>query len=93
MYKRQVEDEESPIEILKIDASAEVLQRQRMQQMRAARDETLVAARLAELTQAAKDEVNVIPAMLDCARVYCTLYEIRHALETVWGAYREPVFF
>ncbi|MBK7596385.1 MAG: methylmalonyl-CoA mutase [Gemmatimonadetes bacterium] len=88
-----VEDEESPIEILKIDASAEVLQRQRMQQMRAARDETLVAARLAELTQAAKDEVNVIPAMLDCARVYCTLYEIRHALETVWGAYREPVFF
>ncbi|MBK6495227.1 MAG: methylmalonyl-CoA mutase [Gemmatimonadetes bacterium] len=88
-----VEDEESPIEILKIDASAEVLQRQRMQQMRGARDETLVARRLAELTQAAKDEVNVIPAMLDCARVYCTLYEIRHALETVWGAYREPVFF
>ena len=88
-----VEDAESPIEILKIDASAEVLQRQRMQQMRGARDETLVARRLAELTQAAKDEVNVIPAMLDCARVYCTLYEIRHALETVWGAYREPVFF
>ncbi len=88
-----VEDEESPIEILKIDASAEVLQRQRMQQMRGARDEMLVARRLAELTQAAKDEVNVIPAMLDCARVYCTLYEIRHALETVWGAYREPVFF
>ena len=88
-----VEEEESPIEILKIDASAEVLQRQRMQQMRGARDEMLVARRLAELTQAAKDEVNVIPAMLDCARVYCTLYEIRHALETVWGAYREPVFF
>ncbi|MBP6444660.1 MAG: methylmalonyl-CoA mutase, partial [Gemmatimonadales bacterium] len=86
-----VEDAESPIEILKIDASAEVLQRQRMQQMRGARDEMLVARRLAELTQAAKDEVNVIPAMLDCARVYCTLYEIRHALETVWGAYREPV--
>jgi len=31
--------------------------------------------------------------MLDCARVYATLYEIRHALERVWGAYREPVFF
>ena len=88
-----VEDEESPIEILKIDASAEVLQRQRMHEMRAARDEALVASRLAVLTQAAKDEVNVIPAMLDCARAYCTLFEIRHALETVWGAYREPVFF
>jgi methylmalonyl-CoA mutase N-terminal domain/subunit len=88
-----VEEEESPIEILKIDASAEVLQRRRMQQMRSARDEARVADRLAVLTQAAKDEVNVIPAMLDCARAYCTLYEIRHALETVWGAYREPVFF
>lgn len=88
-----VEEEEAPIEILKIDASAEVLQRQRMQQMRAARDEAVVASRLAVLTQAAKDEVNVIPAMLDCARAYCTLFEIRHALETVWGAYREPVFF
>jgi methylmalonyl-CoA mutase N-terminal domain/subunit len=30
---------------------------------------------------------------LDCARAYCTLYEIRHALEAVFGAYREPVFF
>jgi len=31
--------------------------------------------------------------MLDCARADCTLYEIRHALERVYGAYREPVFF
>jgi methylmalonyl-CoA mutase, N-terminal domain len=37
--------------------------------------------------------MNVLPAMLDCARANCTLYEIRHALERVWGAYREPVFF
>ncbi len=28
-----------------------------------------------------------------CARAYCTLYEIRAALEDVFGAYREPVFF
>jgi methylmalonyl-CoA mutase N-terminal domain/subunit len=26
-------------------------------------------------------------------RSYCTLYEIRAALEDVFGAYREPVFF
>jgi methylmalonyl-CoA mutase N-terminal domain/subunit len=88
-----VEESEAPIEILKIDASAEVQQRARMQQMRAERDDTVVAERLAALTEAARQDVNVIPAMLDCARAYCTLYEIRHALETVWGAYREPVFF
>ena len=36
---------------------------------------------------------NVLPFILECARRYCTLYEIRAALETVFGAYREPVFF
>ncbi len=39
------------------------------------------------------EDRNVIPAMLDCARAYCTLFEIRHELEAIWGAYREPVFF
>jgi methylmalonyl-CoA mutase N-terminal domain/subunit len=31
--------------------------------------------------------------MLECVRAYCTLYEIRYAMEKVFGAYREPVFF
>jgi methylmalonyl-CoA mutase N-terminal domain/subunit len=34
-----------------------------------------------------------MPYILECARQYCTLYEIRSALESVFGAYREPVFF
>jgi methylmalonyl-CoA mutase N-terminal domain/subunit len=34
-----------------------------------------------------------MPFILECARRYCTLYEIRAALESVFGAYREPVFF
>jgi len=34
-----------------------------------------------------------MPAMLDCARAYCTLFEIRHVLEEIYGNYREPVFF
>ena len=34
-----------------------------------------------------------MPAMLDCARAYCTLHEIRDVLERVYGSYREPVFF
>jgi methylmalonyl-CoA mutase N-terminal domain/subunit len=87
------EDDEEPIDILRVDESAETLQRGRMKQMRAARDEAAVAERLALLGQAAKEDRNIIPAMLDCARSYCTLYEIRFVLEEVWGAYREPVFF
>jgi methylmalonyl-CoA mutase N-terminal domain/subunit len=41
----------------------------------------------------ARQDRNLIPPMLDCARACCTLNEIREALERVYGAYREPVFF
>ena len=36
---------------------------------------------------------NLIPFILDAARADATLYEIRAAMEDVFGAYREPVFF
>ncbi|MGH7645071.1 MAG: methylmalonyl-CoA mutase family protein, partial [Gemmatimonadales bacterium] len=68
-------------------------QRRRLARLRAERDTALVERRLEELRQAAERDGNVIGPMLDCARAYCTLYEIRHALERVYGAYREPVFF
>jgi methylmalonyl-CoA mutase N-terminal domain/subunit len=61
--------------------------------MRAARDDAAVQARLDALRTAARGSENLIPFILDCARAYCTLYEIRAALEDVFGAYREPVFF
>jgi methylmalonyl-CoA mutase N-terminal domain/subunit len=53
----------------------------------------VVAERLTALGRAAEQDENIIPAMLDCARAYCTLYEIRHVLEGIYGSYREPVFF
>src|SRR6266487_79636 len=86
-------DDDHPVEILKVSNDAEQQQRQRLARLRAERDNELVGRRLEALRQAAESDHNVIGAMLDCARAYATLYEIRHALERVWGAYREPVFF
>ncbi len=88
-----VEDSEEPIEILKVEEAAERAQRERMAALRDRRDDALVTGRLATLRADAEAGRNVIPAMLDCARAYCTLYEIRHVLEEVWGSYREPIFF
>jgi len=64
-----------------------------MAELRRRRDADLVEKRLAALRQAAKTPQNLMPYILDCARAYCTLYEIRAAMESVFGAYREPVFF
>jgi methylmalonyl-CoA mutase N-terminal domain/subunit len=88
-----VEEAEAPVQILKVGDTAERTQRERMARMRAARDSALVEERLAALRCAAAEDRNIIPAMLDCARAYCTLFEIRHVLEEIYGSYREPVFF
>jgi methylmalonyl-CoA mutase N-terminal domain/subunit len=86
-------EDDHPVEILKISNGTEEAQRHRLARLRTERDNVLVAVRLEALRQAGENDHNVIGPMLDCARAYCTLYEIRHALERVYGAYREPVFF
>jgi methylmalonyl-CoA mutase N-terminal domain/subunit len=87
------DEEELTIPLLRIGQEAEEEQRRRMTELRATRDQALVTQRLDALREAARGTSNVVPYILDCARAYCTLYEIRAALEDVFGAYREPVFF
>jgi methylmalonyl-CoA mutase N-terminal domain/subunit len=88
-----VEEAEAPVQILRVGDAAERTQRERIARLRATRDRALVSERLEALGRAAANDENIIPAMLDCARAYCTLYEIRHVLEEIYGSYREPVFF
>jgi methylmalonyl-CoA mutase, N-terminal domain len=87
------DEPELTIPILRIGEYAETEQRDRLAALRASRDNALVTERLDALRNAARGTENVVPRILDCARAYCTLYEIRAALEDVFGAYREPVFF
>ena len=87
------EEPELTIPILRIGQEAEEEQRAKMAALRASRDNDLCARNLEALRTAARGTENVVPRILDCARSYCTLYEIRAALEDVFGAYREPVFF
>jgi methylmalonyl-CoA mutase N-terminal domain/subunit len=88
-----VEEAEAPVEILQVGDEAERTQRERLNRLRDCRDAGLVRERLAALRNAAAEDRNVIPAMLDAARAYCTLFEIRHVLEEIYGNYREPIFF
>jgi methylmalonyl-CoA mutase N-terminal domain/subunit len=84
---------ELTIPLLRVGEETTRLQHERLRHLRATRDDALVKQRLAALTSAATTSENLIPHILDCARAYCTLYEIRAAMESVFGAYREPVFF
>ena len=81
------------IDTLRIDPSVEQRHRASMARLRAERDGDRADASLRALREAASSHANLVPLILDCARAYCTLYEIRAAMEEVFGAYREPVFF
>lgn len=81
------------IDTLKIDKEMESRQVAAMARLREDRDDSVVEATLSALRDAAGTGENVVPKILDCARAYCTLYEIRAAMEDVFGAYKEPVFF
>jgi methylmalonyl-CoA mutase N-terminal domain/subunit len=84
---------ELTIPLLKIGEGVDREQRERLAKMRASRDDKRCKAALDALRRAATGSENTMPYILEAARAYCTLYEIRAALEDVFGAYREPVFF
>jgi methylmalonyl-CoA mutase N-terminal domain/subunit len=81
-------------EILRIDAALERKQIGRLEAVRAKRDAQAVERTLGELrTAAAREDQNLMPLLLECARVHASEGEIVHALQDVFGSYRElPVF-
>jgi methylmalonyl-CoA mutase N-terminal domain/subunit len=86
-------DDDAP-PILRIDPALEGKQIGRVQAVRARRDSAAVETALAELrNNAARTEVNLMPNLLECARVHATEGEIVAALQDVFGTYTEtPVF-
>jgi methylmalonyl-CoA mutase N-terminal domain/subunit len=88
------QDDDVPLEILRIDPALEGKQIGRVQAVRARRDAGAVEAALAALRQtAAREGDNLMPGLLDAARAHATEGEIIGALQDVFGSYTEsPVF-
>ncbi len=87
----QEDEEETPI--LRIDPSLERKQVDRLAATRARRDGAAVEASLGELKRIAASEENLMPAILEAARVRATEGEMIAAMQEVFGTYTEsPVF-
>jgi methylmalonyl-CoA mutase, N-terminal domain len=90
---RYTEGDGQATEILRIDPALEGQQIARVRAARADRDEPAVAASLAAIKQAAGGDTNLMPLLIDAARLHISEGEIVQALQQVWGDYREqPVF-
>jgi methylmalonyl-CoA mutase N-terminal domain/subunit len=79
--------------IHRVDPALERKQIGRLQAVRARRDAEAVERALAEVKAAASTRINLMPALIEAARVHATEGEIVEALQSVWGSYTEtPVF-
>jgi methylmalonyl-CoA mutase N-terminal domain/subunit len=91
---RYTEGDDGQTEILRIDPALERKQIDRVTAVRGRRASDAVEASLAALKEAAaNDGENLMPHLLDAARVHATEGEIIKALQEVFGSYTEtPVF-
>jgi methylmalonyl-CoA mutase N-terminal domain/subunit len=87
-------DAEPELELLKVDPMLEPQQIARVQALRGRRDSGAVESVLTRLkTDAAHDDRNLMPTIVDAARADVTMGEMCDALRDVWGTWREtPVF-
>jgi methylmalonyl-CoA mutase N-terminal domain/subunit len=88
----QLEDE-SELEILRIDPALEEKQIARVKALRDRRDSAEVEQALARLQQGAEQGENLMPLLIEASRAYVTMGEMCDALRETWGTWREtPVF-
>jgi len=81
------------IPVLEIDESIERDQVRRLGEIKERRDNQAVRGRLEALRKAAAGSENLIPPLLEAARVHASLGEISGALVKVFGEYREQPFY
>jgi methylmalonyl-CoA mutase N-terminal domain/subunit len=87
------EGEGGDLELHRVDPAIERKQTDRVQAVRARRDAAAVETALAVIREQAATDANLMPALLDAARVHATEGEIVESLQDVWGSYTEtPVF-
>ncbi len=88
-----IEGEKIEIDLLKIDPNVEGDQAKALEKLRAGRDNDAARRALGALKAAAEGTENLMPRILECSRVYCTLGEMIDTLKTVFGEYKEPIIF
>lgn len=86
-----VVEEDIEQDLLRVDPAIEAAQRQRLADLRAARDNDKVGELRNQLAAAAEGNANLMPYIIHCVEHDVTLGEICHTLREVFGEYRPQV--
>jgi methylmalonyl-CoA mutase N-terminal domain/subunit len=86
-----VMEEEEPLDLLVIDPAVEKRQIERARELQTSRDQARWKGALEALRQAAADQSNLMPPLINAVKAYATVGEICNALRDVFGEYEEPL--
>lgn len=86
-------NEDVPLEVPKfyVDPKIEEEQKEFLRKVKESRDNESVRLALQRLIEAAKENKNLVPYVLDAVKTYATEGEIMDALKKVYGTYKETV--
>ena len=90
---KQVVEEETHPELLKIDEEVEEEQIARLQEVKGARDNRRVTQILGDIRVASKTDKNLMPYVIEAVKEHTTEQEICDAWREVFGEYRDPGFY
>ncbi len=85
-------DEKIDIPILRIPPEVEDKQVERLANLRKKRDNEAVARSLKRISEAAVENENLMPVLIEAAENYVTLGEMVEELRKHFGTYEEPVY-
>ena len=77
---------------MKVDPNVAIKQQERLDLLKAERDNEPVQQLLTQLKELAETDKNLMPIVLEAVKAYATLGEICDTLQEVWGEYK-PVSF
>ncbi len=80
--------DQQKVPVFRTDPMMEHRQVERLQRLRAQRDQARVTRALADVTDAARAAENVIPALVEAVKAYATVGEICAGFRDVYGTYR-----
>jgi len=82
------EKEASVTNLPKIDDSIRQVQTEKLNTLRANRDAGVASQKLAALKEAAVEDRNIMPSVIEAVEAHCTLGEVANTLRAVYGEYQ-----
>jgi methylmalonyl-CoA mutase N-terminal domain/subunit len=92
--KYVMDEEDVPdVDLHRYDESAAARQIERLHAVRRSRDGQAATSSLKSLEHVAREQLNVMPALVECCRAYCTVGEMAGVFRDVFGEFQEPSLF